>query len=424
MKLLTVKNIIFRPKNYVFIILIFFLCLACYSRIPFLQFQSHWDDQWVIHNWYTEGGFSIENIKSIFVEYYHGQYSPVNQIYYTTLYFFWGYNPIAFHIGGLILHLINVFLVYKLILKSLVVLRLETSNNAMRIAFLTCSIFAVHPLLVEPTAWVSASKVLIYAIFYLLSLIMYLNYLNTTDRKYLVYTLIYFIVSFLAKEQAVTLPVTLLLLDYLFFSGMLNRKIWLIKMPFFCFSIIFGILTMQSQAEYNQGILSDSLTYPLIYRICYAFYAMLEYTIKCLIPIGLSYHYYFPNTVTQPLPTMFFIYPILIPFIIYGFWQQIKVRWITFGLFLFIINIVLVLHIIPIARVAIIADRYVYVGSIGVFFLISYCVNILLLKKTDYKIFVWICLILYIGYLGCYTYSRVPYWYNSESLKKKILTCR
>lgn len=94
------------------------MVLFVYHPVLFNKFQMEWDDQWMVFNSYTTSGFTIENIKKIMMEFYGGQYGPVNQLYYTLIYSLFGYNPIWFHCIGLILHIANVIMVY-ILLKNL-----------------------------------------------------------------------------------------------------------------------------------------------------------------------------------------------------------------------------------------------------------------------------------------------------------------
>jgi hypothetical protein len=56
-------------------------------------FLMLWDDQWVVINSYTYHGLAPDNLWRILTEFYHGQYAPLNQFYYTCLYSAFGLNP-------------------------------------------------------------------------------------------------------------------------------------------------------------------------------------------------------------------------------------------------------------------------------------------------------------------------------------------
>ena len=109
--------------------------------------------------------------------------------------------------------------------------------NIRIIAFFTALLWGIHPVNVESVAWLSASKVLIYTFFYLLSLLCYLKYVQNRRNTYFLLTLFFFICSFLGKEHAVTLPVCLLLIDYFVGRDFHNRELWVEKISFFSLSL-------------------------------------------------------------------------------------------------------------------------------------------------------------------------------------------
>jgi hypothetical protein len=124
------------------------------------RFLHLWDDQWMVINFYTSGGFTWENIRSVFTEFYYGQYSPVNQLNYIVLYSLFGYNPFWFHLASLLWHSGNVVLVFILIRKLADYSRQVKKENISPVALSTALLFAIHPTAVEAVAWVSASKIL------------------------------------------------------------------------------------------------------------------------------------------------------------------------------------------------------------------------------------------------------------------------
>ena len=88
--------------------------------------------------------------------------------------------------------------------------------NRQRIVWivgLVALIFAVHPLQTEAVAWISASKILLYTTFALDSLISYLYYNKNHRNIYLILTFVGYILSLMTKEQAIILPLNLVLID-------------------------------------------------------------------------------------------------------------------------------------------------------------------------------------------------------------------
>ncbi|MEW6555747.1 MAG: tetratricopeptide repeat protein [Elusimicrobiota bacterium] len=201
--------------------------------------------------------------------------SPIRIISYMIDYKLWGLNAEGFHITNIILHIVNVILVY---LFCWLVFR---NRN---VAFFTGLLFACHPMHVETVAWIKNRIDLICSVFYLSSLILFIkhaeqtrNLKHGTDAKqnteltqnrpfliskslisnlYPLFSILCFILALLSKEMAVTLPM-ILILYYICFQPKNNlwtksqqSKIllnaikktipyWLITVGYFCFQFFY-----------------------------------------------------------------------------------------------------------------------------------------------------------------------------------------
>lgn len=78
------------------------------------------------------------------------------------------------------------------------------------------------------------------------------------------------------------------------------------------------------------------------------------------------------------------------------------------------------LHVIPMPRFVIVADRYIYLSSIGLSFIFAYYV-INSYKKFGKHVKLMCFLIgAYLFYLGVYSHERTKVWYDSKTLKKEV----
>ena len=382
------------------------------------DFLFFWDDQWVVMNHYTMGGFNLENIKNIFTEFHGGQYAPLNEMNYLTLYSLFGYDSFAFHLMSLIWHLANVVLVYLFVTELLHILSPENATLNTQIAFFATLLFAIHPVNVESVAWLSASKVLIYSFFYLLALLFYLKYLNKPTIYYYLLVFALFVASSLSKEQAVTLPLCMLLIDCFSKRKLKDKNVWIEKIPFFFYALFIGLLTIKSQ-----GGGEATLAYPLFQRPLLAAYAYFEYFVKCILPIKLSYLYPFPMQPQDDIPLRLWFYPVIILSILFAMYNIKHNRIIMFCVIFFTIHLLPVLHLISLSRFAIVADRYAYLSTVGVAILLVYVFSELCKKckplYLKYKILIIIPM-LYVLYLGIYANSYNRIWENTDSLKKNF----
>jgi hypothetical protein len=395
---------------------------ACMVYWPtfYNDFQFFWDDQWMVQNHYTEGGLTADNLKAIFTEFYVGQYAPLNQLHYTLIYALAGYDPFWFHAVGLALHIVNIIVVYFFVARLLTRATGFTAESVVRISLLTALLLAVHPFLVETVAWIAAAKFPIYSLFFFLGLHAYLSFLShRTVVNYLLCVLC-FVLSFGGKEQAVTFPVCALLLDYALNRKFTDKHVWLEKIPFFVLAVFMGLAAIQAEAEYGLGVLSDDIAYPLHQRILYGCYALTEYIIKCLAPVRLSYIYLFPNQVGEAIPARFWIYPAIVAAAGIAFSNFWKNKWLVFGAGFLVINLAMVLHIMPLSRLAIVADRYMYLPGVGLFFVMAYLADRIIVQYPKYGKVVAAFVFLYITALGAYAHERTRAWQNTDTLKKEI----
>ncbi|MDR3250918.1 MAG: hypothetical protein LBT42_04550 [Tannerella sp.] len=437
-------------KNREFYLPLILVVAAFVVLFPILgnELLRAWDDYWMVVNSYTQPNFAWDNLVSIFTDTPNGQYGPVNQLCYTTIHFICSYNPLGYHLFSLLVHSGNVLLVYLLIDRLLTAKKETASCLAVTeqpatasehlavkeqlvtsdpladrgkrkvVAFFTALLLAVHPMSVESVAWVSASKVLLFSFFTLSAMLTYLHFLQNGKRRNYIFTFGLFVLACGSKEQAVTLPFGLLLIDLMLKRNFKSRNVWVEKLPFLLFAIAFGLFTTTLQ---DPELITNRAGYPLIQRIPLACYALTEYIVKLLIPYKLLYLYPFPMPPGDALPLRFWLYLGLIPFLIGGLWHYRKNWPLVFGVLFFLLNIALTIHIAPMSRYALVADRYVYLPSVGIFFIfVWYSVHYLNSKISMKLKWIYIPVIFYFLYLGIYAHQRTYVWHDSSTLKQEM----
>jgi hypothetical protein len=418
-------------KNKEFYLPLILVAAASVVLFPILgnELLRGWDDYWMVVNKYTQPNFAWDNIVSIFTDTPSGQYAPVNQLCYTTIHYICSYNPVGYHLYSLLVHTGNVLLVYLLIDRLLTAKKetasclavtetLAVTGKGKMVAFFTALLFAVHPLCVESVAWVSASKVLLFSFFTLSAMLTYLHFLQNGKIRNYIFAFGLFVLACGSKEQAVTLPFGLLLIDLTLKRNFKSKNVWVEKLPFLLFAIAFGLFTTTLQ---NPELITNRAGYPLMQRIPLACYALTEYIVKLLIPYKLLYLYPFPMSPGDALPLRFWFYLGLIPIVIGGLWRYRKNWPLVFGVLFFLLNIALTIHIAPMSRYALVADRYVYLPSIGIFFIMVWYAVDYLNNKISIKLkWIYIPVIFYFLYLGIYAHQRTYVWHDSSTLKQEM----
>lgn len=408
-------------RFYIYVIILIAVSIAVYYPVTDYPFMKGWDDQWQVLNLYTTNRLSLNTVVSVFSTFYYGQYSPLNQLYYTAIFHYFGFNASAFHLANLLWHIGYTILLFCFISKLLNGYHKKLVHGDMLIALGVSILVAIHPVNAEVVSWLSASKVLLCSSFYMASLLCYLYYVKNERTIFYIGSLFFFLCAFFCKEQAVTLPFCLLLIDWFLHRNLRSKIVVIEKTPFFIMTLCMLAVTFASYQETFIGVVADNNNYPLFQRIVFCGYAICEYIQKTFLPLNLQYLYPYPMDVGDSLPVRFYLYLLIIPALAYIIYMCRKNRIIIFGTFFFLIQLSLFIHIIPLPRFTITADRYLYIASVGLFFMLSYylyytvwlyCVR---WKYTCIPIFV-----ILLGGVGYYTHHCSRKWESEKSLKYEV----
>ena len=382
------------------------------------MFIAYDDIQYVIENPFITS-VSANNLKTILLEDANnlGNYHPLTLLSYLVNYSFSGLNPTAYHLTNVLIHLFNTFLVFQLAL--LLFARLGSDHRPL-LSSITALLFGIHPLHVESVAWVSGRKDLLYTCFYLLSLLSYIRYLDKKTTKYYLYSLGFFILSLLSKGMAVTLSLSVVALDYLFKRDLLKRAVILEKIPFFILSVLFGITAMIVQKA--QGA-TDIIKYNFPERIIFASYGFTQYLVKLVFPYKLCGYYPYPDIPSGNIPGVYYLslLPALFTVLLLFYFILFRPRrTIVFGGLFFIINVMLVIQLFPVGS-AVMADRYTYLSSFGLFFLMASGFGFIIQKFNRSGTLISGVFIIYVFVLSVISYQRCTVWRDSYSFWEDVM---
>ncbi|MFC4871150.1 ArnT family glycosyltransferase [Negadavirga shengliensis] len=393
----------------------------------FNGFQLGWDDTWqVLRNPLVQDA-SWENIVFHFTHFWERQYSPVNSLFYAAVADPFGFNATAFHTACLFVHLCSTFLVYGVIRQVLDKLLPQTEISKSHIyALFTALVFAIHPLQVESVAWISASKILLYAFFTLLALWCYIRYVQSSHLLWLIATAFAYALGFASKEQAIILPLNLLLVDYALgrFSLLTWKRILLSrgileKIPFFLLAIAFWYFSWVN----DTGSITQAGGYPFHQRLFFTMYSLTEYIFRFLAPVKLYFFHPFPVSPGESLPLYYWGYIPLVGIIGYYVWDHYRKgnRLVVVGFLFFLVNLLLVLHIIPLPRTVITADRYMYLSTAGLALILVWQMDQWLSRQPrSYKASLIMGSMIWFLFLGTHTYVRTMDWKDSETAKASV----
>ena len=403
-------------SNIPFISFLLLLTVYVYQPITGLGFANV-DDPWALldYEMVHPEVFHFTYIKELFTSFYSYQYAPVNVLYYSMIYQINGYDPYWFHLFNFLVHLFNILLVYTAVKTIYDIFSIAQGSI---LAFVVCVIWAVHPLNIESVVWISASKVVLFAAFALLSFIFYLKNFVSKKKAYLGLSIFCFILSCFCKEQAVLLSpaIYIFIFAYKMKYPTFNASFWYLRcLPFLFISLIFGIVSIQA----SLGSESDTPLpyYSLIERVVFAAYSFCFYLFNSILPVDLHFHYPFPIKPGEKLPTYFYVFPLfLVSLAVYGV-KSLKndnnKAFYLFCILFFVINLLLCVHLFPIRRFAIMADRYMYLPTIGILIIVIFWVHNLFasVRSTNIKFFMIVGLAIIVGAMAYYSRTLVNNWF-------------
>lgn len=400
-----------------FILIITFLAFTPSLRNDLLK---TWDDQAYITNNDLVKGLTYDNINKIFKKDngLYANYHPLTILTLAVNYHFSKLKSLGYHLTNLSLHLLNTLLVFIFIY--------YLTGKRLEIAAFVSLLFGLSPVHVESVTWISERKDVLYTFFFLSSLIAYQFFIKKNNLVLYFLALILFLFSLLSKAMAVSLPLVLILLDHT------TKRKWsfrlvIEKFPFFAVAIILGLVAMKIQSE--NGAISN-ITFPMINRLLHVFYGFAMYLLKILIPTGLSAFYPYPyplvnsTWVLDKIPIVFFFtFVISILILIFALIKLLRPGkysgMIVFGVFFYASTLAVVLQFIPVGR-AIMADRYSYIPSIGIFLAAGYLL-FQLYRNPKFKVLATAIFLLYGGLLFYLTFERNKVWQNDETLWTDVI---
>lgn len=419
--------------------------LAAATFIVFLpilnaEFMRLDDGFYVARNARVRAGLTWSGVTWALTSRFQASWHPLTWLSYMLDAQLFGPGPAGFHRTNLLLHIANVVLLFWFLqstferspnLDSNLTLNPNLNRNLnlspptpWRSAFVA-ALFALHPLYVEPVAWVACRKDVLSTFFFLLTLLAYTKYARAKEgeggepreenspirarmlqRSYAL-TLLFFACGLMSKAMLVTVPLLLLLLDiwplrrWISQAGgtpssapvapainprsesalarvrgslRLNLPLFREKVPFFALSVVASVAALVAiQGE------QAPVALPLGARIANGILSYGKYLAKTFWPVDLAVYY--PNAALrlvyqlhgEPYPiSAWLTWPVvasLLLLILISLWVLLQAQrrpWVVVGWFWYVVALLPVSGIVQVGNHAL-ADRYTYIPLIGIF---------------------------------------------------------
>jgi hypothetical protein len=362
----------------------------------------YWDDYFQVTQITKSDQLNSADLKHIFTIQSNviGMYQPL-----TTLFFYLEKNILkvswsTHHTISLLWHCLNVLLVYYLT-------KLISKNKLQ--ALIVSALFAFSPINTEAIVWISARSTLISSSFLLFSAICYWHFLNS-DKKRLFYllSLTTFILALLAKAPAVILVPILLIMDYLTTRKITNSLVRLL--PFFSIAIIFVAIAVFVRST-SHVIPRDLPDYNLFQLFTINLASVSFYFQRIITPLQPLALEPYPSLLRHMLPFSQYVYAFItiIASVVIIFISK-KSRLVT------IVGLVYLLSLLVFAKwdhssTPFIADRYLYLPALAIFYGFAIAVRLLIKRWPQITIALG-CYLILLAFLSNITSA---YWQNDLS---------
>ncbi|HUJ09480.1 MAG TPA: tetratricopeptide repeat protein [Verrucomicrobiae bacterium] len=371
-----------------------------------------WDDYAHITQNPAIRSLSLANLWTMFTQPVAKLYIPLTSLSFALDYQIWGRDPFGYHFTNLLLHTANTVLVLILVFQLL----RDRFQQAKAVAVLTAAIFGVHPLRVESVAWATERKDVLFAFFYLLALLAYLQWVTKGKRSAYWTCLLLFIASALSKSAAVTFPFVLILLD-IFWKR--RNALWE-KAPFFAVCLIVGAATFVAQASGTGETVLDIKAIPIWARLGLVGYCALFYVGTFLWPLHLSAVYpTFEDFGWTPLTAMGYLLAFCGVFVVIFFLRKRAPVLLPSWLF-YLITLSPTIGLVPVGA-HVVADRFTYVPLIGLALPLSVGVVLLASRERSVRVAVAVAAVAAVAGLTFLSAKRSAVWANSETLFQDAL---
>jgi hypothetical protein len=398
------------------------LVISVYWPVAWFDFIELDDNLYLLENQNIKMGLSPTGIAWAFTTFHTTNWHPLTWISLLAEFTFFGLNPAGYHIVGVFLHILNTCLLF------LVMVRIMGGKwKAMAAA----ALFAVHPMNIESVAWIAEQKNLLSTLFWFLTILSYLRYAKKPGPTIYLATLGLFALGLMAKPMLVSLPFVLLLFDYWPLNRLCSdhsvegadgnkktgmNRLLIEKIPFFILSFLSVLLTLY--AAHAGGAMKSLDVFPLYGRLANALVSYPTYIFMLLWPFDLSIFY--PHSSVKPLGEIAAAFFTLFATSGLVVLKGREYRYLTVGWLWYLITLLPVIGLVQVGFQEM-ANRYMYVPSIGIFLIFAMGLPDIAKQFSKMKPFLPVFMALPVVLFTVCSAFELPHWQNTETAFTRAL---
>ena len=393
--------------------------LVAYSPVTHNGFLNYDDDEYITNNPHVRAGLTWTTVTWAFATYDQANWHPLTWLSHALDCQVFGLNPLGHHFANVLLHAVNVVLLFLL---------LQAATGFRWRSLMVAALFALHPINVESVVWASERKNVLSMLFFLLALYSYVWYTRRPGLGRYALVFCVFALGLLSKPQVITLPFLLLLWDY-WPLGRIGAPAhrspsaaqedlrqssigWLIleKLPLVALSAASAMVTMKAQRA--GGAVKALSQYSLPLRLETALISYVSYLGKALWPSKLVALYPHP---TELYPAWQVSAAVLLLILVTA-WVVLarSQRYLAVGWFWFLGSLVPMIGLVQVGAQGM-ADRYAYIPFIGLFLMLTWLVADWVEARRISSAWLAVPSVACLLVLGALTYRQVGYWHDIPS---------
>ena len=423
---------ILQKKKVTVCLLLAAITLLAYWPVQHHEFINLDDDLYITGNQKVKAGLTTDGLIWAFDFNGKSYWHPLTWLSHMLDVELFGLNSAAHHLANLWIHLVNVLLLFGVLYRA--------TGRLYRCAFIA-ALFAVHPLNVDSVAWMAERKNLLSTFFWVLTMLLYMRYVERPSAKRYGYMSLAFACGLMTKPMLVTLPFVLLLMDYWPLKRLDDKHGWqhsatwqdtmfaparkcgvsrliVEKMPLLMLSGVSIWISILSTQEIDMMVATD--TVPLTLRIGNALVSYLGYLSKIFWPHNLAIFYPFPKNLPFWLVVGSGILLVAMTALI--ILKSNRKPYLATGWLWYLGTLVPVIGIVQAGVWPSMADRWVYIPMIGILIIIAWATAEMITKWRP-KMQVLVAVLGVSALVCCVFLARLQlhHWQNSRLLFRHAL---
>jgi tetratricopeptide (TPR) repeat protein len=400
--------------------------LAVYLPVVNHGFILYDDGDYVTQNKMVQDGWTLAGIQWAFTTFHSANWHPLTWLSHMTDCELFGSSAAGPHFVNVLLHVANTVLLFALWLQ---LARREPKTGGLPVpdpvwpAAFVAALFALHPQHVESVAWVAERKDVLSTFFGLLALLFYARFvMSEGGRPKFSYwlALFFFACGLMSKPMLVTLPFIMLLLDYwplARWNAAALPRLLVEKIPFFALTAASCVITYIAQshgdAVHIHGAVQTLAEVPLTYRLANVPVTLAEYLLKLAWPARLALIYPMPHRIP---PVAIAVPAAILLLITLAAWMERKRNpFLLMGWLWFLGTLVPVIGLVKVGDAAM-ADRYMYLPSIGIFVALAFGAQKIVSNLSLPKLAPVVGAVVVLGALAAVTERQLQFWRDDVTL--------